>query len=337
FTAFPSRMFVWDLLNSFDKSIQEAYWKKCGFRGITKAVEDKIYYLKQMVQVKRYFAALDIAALYAKEVPPELIAEILEKAAIDKSEDEFRIEDYDVERLFEELYKSDYPKNEIARLEWYYLSFLASVGRDRQSPKMLHNELSSNPEFFAEIMKYIYKRKDEKQYEDKEKLPEKLLEQRTKLSVKLLDSWKTIPGSINNNDIKYVTLNSWIERARELCKKSDRIEVCDIQIGELLAHAEPENDIWPPESVNKIIESLDSEDIHSGFKIGTINKRGGYTKAIDEGGEQEAALAKRFRCYADNLNTRFPKTASLLYDVAEDYENQAKREDNEAEIRDLDH
>lgn len=336
FTAFPSRMFVWDLLNSFDGNIQESYWKKCGFRGITGLAEDKIYYLKQMVQVKRYYRALDIASLYVEEIPSELIAKILEKAAIEKSEGEFHIDQYRIERLFEELYKSDYPENEIAKLEWYYLSFLAGVGRERQSPKLLHNELSSNPEFFVDIMKNIYKRKDDKKDEDKEKLPEELLKQRATLSLKLLRSWKKTPGTTDNNEIGYDALNSWIKRARELCKESDRIEVCDIQIGKLLAHAEPENDIWPPESVSNIIESVESEDLNQGFKIGTKNKRGSYTKAMDEGGEQEVSLAEKFRNYADNLNTRFPKTASLLVDIAESYENQAKREDEEAEIRDLD-
>ncbi|MFA0846820.1 MAG: hypothetical protein ACC614_04580 [Methanobacterium formicicum] len=335
FTAFPSRMSVWGLLNSFDENIQESYWKKCRFGGITGAAEDKIYYLKQMVQVKRYHKAFYIASVYAKEIPPELIAEILEKVAIEKSEDESHIDQYRVERLFEELYKSEHPENEIAKLEWYYLSFLASVGREKQSPKLLHNELSANPEFFVGIMKNIYKREDDKKDENNEKLSEELLKQRATISWKLLRSWKKIPGTADNNEIDYDTLSSWIERARELCEESDRIEVCDIQIGKLLAHAEPENDIWPPESVSKIIESVESEDLHQGFIIGTKNKRGIYTKSIDEGGEQEVELAEKFRTYANKMTTRFPKTASLLNEIAESYENQAKREDDEAEIRDL--
>lgn len=337
FTAFLSRMFVWNLLKTFDKGIQEAYWRKCGFGGITKESEDKIYYVKQMVQAKRYFTALDIAALYAKEMPTELIAEILEKAAIEKSEDEFRIEYYDVERLFKELYESDHPENEIAKLEWYYLPFLVGVGRDKQTPKLLHNELSSNPEFFAEIMRHIYKREDEKQDEDEGKLSQELLKQRVNLSTKLLLSWNKIPGSKDNSQIDFTKLKSWVAKARELCEKSDRLAFCDIQIGKLLAHAEPENDLWPPESVCKIIEGIESEELHRGFNIGITNKRGVFTKSLDEGGKQEIALANKFRGYADNLNTRFPKTASILYHVAEDYENQAKREDNEVEIRDLDY
>jgi hypothetical protein len=333
FIAFPSRMNVWDYLNSFDNKIQELYWKKCRFGGITKATEDKNHFLKQMVNVKRYFTALDIAALYYDEVHPELIAEILEKAATKKSIDEFRIEYWDIERLFNKLYESEYPENEIAKLEWYYLLFLTSVGSGR-SPKLLHNELASNPTFFAEVIRNVYKRKDEKQDKDQEKLPDELLEQRATLSWNLLHSWNTVPG-LKSGKINYEVLKSWIVKARELCEKSDRIDVCDKHIGKLLVFTELENDIWPPEAVCRIIEDIESEKLNNSFEIGISNNRGIVTKSLEEGGKQEIELCKKYKDYADKLNTRFPKTASILYDVAEDYKNQSKKEDEEVEIRDL--
>ncbi len=335
FTALPSRMFVWNLLKSFNENIQKEYWKKCGFGGITAKSEDKIYYIKQMVKFKRYFNALDIAALYAEEIPSELIIQILEKAATEQSEDEFRIDYYDIEKLFEELYKSNYQRSEIAKLEWYYLAFLASV-TSRRPPKMLHNELTNNPEFFLEVIKHVYKRKDENEDDDGENISPELLKQRATLSLKLLRSWKSIPGS-TNGQINYTILKSWIDKSRELCVKSDRIDVCDIQIGQLLANAEFEEDIWPPEAICKIIDSIPSEKLHTGFKIGVSNKRGVFTKSLDEGGKQEKALSEKYKKYADKLNIRFPKTASILYDIAADYNNQAKIEDEEVEKWDLEY
>jgi len=49
----------------------------------------------------------------------------------------------------------------------------------------------------------------------------------------LIDPW-------SSSIVDYEKLKAWVYRARELCEESDRIEVCDIQIGELLAHAESE-------------------------------------------------------------------------------------------------
>ena len=336
FTALPSRMLVWDLLNSFDESIQKTYWKKCRFGGITGASEDKIYYVKQMIQVNRHYTALDIAALYAKEMPPELIAEVLEKTATEKSEDEYNIRHYNIEKLFEELYKSEFSKSEIAKLELRYIHILASVS-SRSDPKILHSELANDSEFFAEIIRHIYKRKDGTVDEGEENITQEQLEQRGNLSWKLLHSWKTIPGSDDDGQIDYEKLKSWVDKARELCEESDRIEVCDIEIGGLLAHAEPEDDIWPPEAICKLIEDIESTDLHRGFETGIKNKRGVTARALDEGGKQEIVLANKFRNYAKNINTRFPKTASILISIAEDYENQAKREDEEVDKRNLDY
>jgi hypothetical protein len=336
FTALPSRMFVWDLLNSFNENIQKEYWKKCGFKGIKRESEDKVYYVKQMVKVKRYYTAIDIAALYAKEMPPELIAEVLEKAATEECKEEYNVEYWDIERLFDELYESEHPRSEIAILEMRYIPILADVG-SRKSPKILHSELANDPNFFAEIIRITFKRKDGKQDEGKEDLTQEQIEQRGNLAWKVIKSWKTIPGSGNNGQIDYEKLKSWVDESRELCEKSDRIEVCDIQIGELLAHAEPEDNIWPPEPVCKIVEEIESKDLHNGFAIGIKNKRGIYTKSLDEGGRQENALAKELMDNANTINTRFPKTASILNSVAEEYKNEAILEDKEVEIRDLEH
>ena len=130
FIAFPSRMMVWNLLTSFSQEVQEAYWNQCGFGGITRTPEVGIYeyYLKQMLRVKRYFKAIDVAALYSGNVPSELIAEILKKAGTEKSEDKLTINSYEFEQLFEQLYKSDYPKKEVAKLELLYIPILSSVG-----------------------------------------------------------------------------------------------------------------------------------------------------------------------------------------------------------------
>jgi len=48
-------------------------------------------------------------------------------------------------------------------------------------------------------------------------------------------------------------------------------------------------------------------------------------------------LAEQFRQYADKLAIRYPRTSAILTRVAEGYENEAKREDKEAESRDLEY
>jgi len=94
-------------------------------------------------------------ALFDEEMPVDLIVELLQKAVTEKSKEDFHIEPYNVEKLFKALDKSADLKEEIiARLEWLYLPILARASSKRL-PKMLHKELSNNPELFSEVIKNL--------------------------------------------------------------------------------------------------------------------------------------------------------------------------------------
>jgi len=275
--------------------------------------------------------------MLAKEIPPKLITELLRKAALEKSIDDFHIvAHWDIEELFRILDQSkEVEKDEIAKLEWLYLPILASVGSGRP-PKMLHQELSNNPEFFVEVIRYAYKPKNESNNEEKENLPQELKEQRARLAWELLNTWKTVPGSDNSGRIDYQKLKSWVDKARRFCKKLNRSEVCDTYIGQVLAYAIPDEDgNWPPGEVCRIIDEIGSKELDNGFSIGIYNKRGVVTKSPFGSGEQERVLADQYRQYADKWAIQFPRTSAILRKVAEGYGNEARREDREAERRDL--
>ncbi len=337
FVAFPQKRIVWDLLESFGEEIRTRYWRESTIRLFDLSVEDKVYALKQLLHIKRHFTALDTAALFMKEIPVDLIVEVLQKAATEKSIEDFHVQSYDVETLFETLDKSgDIKEEEIARLEWLYLPILAGIS-SRRPPKMLHKELSNNPDFFAEVIKYIYKPKNEDKKDDEESLSQELIKQKAHLVWELLHSWKTVPGSDNSGQINYEKLKAWVDKARKLCKKSGRKEVGDSHIGQVLTYSSADGGVWPPEAVCKIIDGIQSKELDSGFSSGIYNKRGVVTKSPFEGGQQERTLAEKFRRYSGKWAIRFPRTAAILRKIADGYENEAKREDKEAEREDLEY
>lgn len=316
--------------------IQEEYWRKVQPRFFDSSPEDKIYALGKLMNVKRHFTTLDTAAMFAKELSPKLIAELLEKAALEKGIDDFRIDSWDVEQLFEILDQSnEIEKDKIAKLEWLYLPILAGVGSGRP-PKMLHQQLSNDPQFFAEVIRWTYKPKSGSCEEAEEDMPQEFKKQRARLAWELLYTWKTVPGSDSSGRIDYQKLKSWVEKARELCEKMGRLEVCDIHIGQVLAHAIPDKDgNWPPEEVCKVIEEIRSKELDEGFIVGVHNKRGVITKSPFEGGEQERALARQYQEFANKWATQFPRTSEILKRIAKDYESEAIRADKEAERRDI--
>ncbi len=337
FLAFPQKRKVWDLLKKFDTQIQQEYWEKLYPRFFDLAPEDKLYALKQLIEAKRHFTALNTVALFWKEIPPKFIAELLEKAAIGKSIDNFNIvSSWDIEQLFEILDKSEeITSDKIAKLEWLYLPILANVGSGRL-PKVLHQELANNPDFFATVIKYVYKPKNKDFGEEEKELSEELKRQRAQLAFELLNTWKTIPGSDDKGKIDYHKLKEWVDKARNLCKEQDRLEVCDSHIGQVFAHAAPDSSVnWPPEEICRVAEEVKSKELDNGFRIGIHNKRGVVTKSPLEGGRQERILAEQYRTYSDKLVIQYPRVSSILRKVAEGYENEAKREDEEANKREL--
>jgi len=338
FLALPQKKSVWDLLKNFDVQIQQKYWEKVYPKLFDLTAEDKLYVLKQLAASKRYFTALNTAVIYKEEIPPKFVAELLRRSALEKSIDNFNvIYPWDIEELFKILDQSrEVESNEIAKLEWLYLPILARVGSDRP-PKMLHQELSDKPEFFAEVIKYVYKPKNEDIDEKEEELPKELKEQRVYLAYKLIATWKTVPGSDDSGKIDYQKLKSWVNKARELCKETERLEICDNRIGQVLAHAMlDKNSNWPPEEVCKIIDETKSKELDNGFSIGIYNKRGVVTKSPFEGGKQERILAEQYRKYSNRWTTQYPRTSAILKKIAEGYEDEAKKEDEEAKKRYLD-
>ncbi|WP_022853910.1 hypothetical protein [Thermodesulfatator atlanticus] len=171
---------------------------------------------------------------------------------------------------------------------------------------------------------------------EEEDLPQELIKQRARLAWRLLNTWRIVPGSDVNGKIDYQKLKSWIEKARELCRNMDRLGVCNNHIGQVLAHAVPdENGNWPPEEVCRIIDEIQSKKIENGFSTEIYKKRGVVTKSPFEGGKQERELAEKYQKYANKWAIKYPRTAAVLRKIAENYELEAKREDEEAEKRRL--
>lgn len=279
------------------------------------------------MSVKRHRTAIHHAASFInlqEEVPAEFIAELLKKAVTEESKENCYIDTDHIQKIFEILDKSDaITEEDLADIEWLYLPYLARYGGKRP-PRVLHKKLSKNPEFFAKVIKCAKPRNED--LKEDENLPQELIQQRAHFAWELLRSWKTMPG-IDINGINYEKLKDWIDKARELCKKSDRKETGDSHIGKILAHSmSEEQDVWPAKAVCRIIDEIQSNEINDGFVIEIYNKRGVIMKASSEGGKQEISLSEKYSKYADKW-TRYPKTSALLLKVAKHYEDEAKQED----------
>ncbi|MBE9114394.1 hypothetical protein IQ249_00635 [Lusitaniella coriacea LEGE 07157] len=339
FHGLPFEQGSWDLLSLFDEKFKTTYWQTISAIGVK--LDDCKTAVCRLLSVNRPYAALNLAALYLNNqsgvvsIQPRILVEILEKAALIDPLTEIptpgtQLLDHYIEQIFYALDASEsVEENEIARLELIYFYWLRN---SKRQPKLLHQELASNPLFFAEIVKLVYKSEDNQ--EESVKFDEATVE-RARMNYELLESLYQVPGLTEDGNIDSTKLRDWVLKAREACQESGRGAIGDHHIGELLAYAPKASDgLWPDIAVREIIEEIASRDIELGIETGVYNLRGVWSKSIGEGGIQERQLAETYRDYADAIVDTYPQTASMLYRIANDYDSVAHGEDIQAELRD---
>jgi hypothetical protein len=74
---------------------------------------------------------------------------------------------------------------------------------------------------------------------------------------------------------------------------------------------------WPAGPIRDLLESAWTDDLARSLRIGLQSKRGATMRAIEEGGDQERALAAGYRGWGDRLvaGGRL-RLASVLHEVA---------------------
>jgi len=219
-------------------------------------------------------------------------------------------------------------QDRLVSLEWRLLPL---ARHNHFEPRILHSELSRNPKFFAEVLSVIYRAKNQPKEEKLDQAKQNIAQ----AGHSLLESWTGLPGAKPDGKIDADSLNSWVVESRKICAETGRIEVCDLKIGEQLSYAPSDEDgSWPCQAVRDVLETVTSDEIVRGFDIGVHNQRGVTSRGMNDGGEQERDLAKKYRTYAENCKVTWPRTALALRRIAEHYVAQAKRYDEHAESRD---
>jgi len=323
---------LWDFVSSLVEEIQNYYWKNFNPHFYHISNDEKVFGIEMLLKYKRFFSAIDITSHFANEISTNLLSEMLKKAATEEANETPRFEGYEIERFFEELDKrTDIEKSTLIHLEWLYLPILDSYGTSR-NPKNLEEELANNPEFFIDVLKWIYIPEDKEMLEDERKgISDEIIQNRAKQAYHLLHSWKKIPGMKDDYSINEQELRQWIEKVRKLAKDVDRLDVADMEIGKVLAQY-PENiPEWPQEIVFKIIEDINSDSLKRNYSSALFNKRGSSTRGPFDGGDIEREKASYFRKLFNDFKNNYPNVAEIFKHLEQGYLADAKRMDEQAE------
>lgn len=317
---------AWRLLSEYGPDVESAYWSEfmpygrgADFPFVNEAA-------RHLIEYDRVAMALDALSMYVgrqSDVDADLVIEALRAFRTKDDPETARVSEYDISKLLEYLKDEDVDSETIALLEWKFLPLL----HDDSRTLALERLLARDPRIFAQLVEVVFKRA----HRDSESEPRDIDPTLASNAYRLLREWKIVPGTRDDGTVDGPALDEWLEEARALLAESDRTEVGELQIGEVLAHAPEDPDgTFPTLPVRDVLESAPDDRLGRGFTIGLSNKRGITSRGLTEGGKQEYDLAAKFESWAAAVQATHPRTAAALRDMVDSYRDEGRRNDEEA-------
>lgn len=321
---------AWAQAENLGSAVDEIYWAEFSPYGRGADFPELSDAASRLIDHGRAAMALDLLSMYVKPDADSLDLSVVQSAldAFGNRRDDpdlRQVSDYDISRLLGVLRDRGISDDVVARYEWKFLPLLAREGRLTS----LERTIASNPREFVNLVELVYRPASSRGEE-----PEPRSEERSAVAGqawRLLHEWHTVPGTTESGSVDRDRLFAWLSEARALLEASDRQEVGELQIGEVLAHAPSDADgVFPAAAVRDALEDAPDDRLGRGFAIGVYNKRGVTSRGLTEGGEKEYQLARQFHDWATAVSDTHPRTAAILRSIADSYMDEGRRNDEEA-------
>ena len=334
--ALPIERWTWDQVARIGGEIETIYWSRTPVLWMSEDSEDVAYAIHMLISAGRARHALPLAGRGEKVcLPTELLVELLREAAQQPVESEgdsneetmFQYRVAETLQLLDE--RDDVDRSALVALEWKYLQLLEN---SRRPPKVLLRALSEDPSLFIEMLKVIYRPSEKSGFVDPDPEDPEHARAVATQAHRLLELWNRLPGTRDDATIDREALEAWIKEARGLAKGAGREDVADDRIGKMLSASPMGADgVWPAEPVREMIDLFRSKPMTEGFRVGKSNRRGVTTRMPRDGGELERREMVRYRTWSKAIAYGYPHTARALDTLADSYEWQARRHDEDAE------
>lgn len=333
--ALPWERWTWDQAAQPGEEVETAYWRGVPVLWMGEDSEGLAFAVRKLISVDRARDALQLAGrTQENRLPSELLVGVLQEAARqsfknDSGANETTMFQHFVAKILTELDKRpDVDDDTVVRLEWTYLTLLEYSSRPA---KALLKALSEQPSFFVKVLSAVFKPSEESGVVDPEpRDPDRA--GTAEQAYRLLELWDRLPGSREDGTIDGQVLETWIKEARLLAKRVGREDVADRRIGTMLS-ASPigADDAWPAEAVRDVIDLFRSKPMIEGFQDGKFNRHGVTSRMPRDGGNLERNEAIKYRSWAAAIGYEHPHTAKALDALADGYEHEARRHDEDAE------
>ena len=336
--AAPFRRETWRRIDMLSERAKQTYWSAVFPDWVRDEEEEAAEAIERLIVAKRPRAAFQSAHYNLKKFDPELLFRLMTAIAKDSEEPEghFRLQQHYIEEAFERINDSTaLTLEEKAGLEYLHIDPLAKphVRGGKYGIPNLAKYVAVHPELYVQAIVYAYRRKDNDTDPPEFSVPAEQVTHFAQQGYKLLSGIETVPGRDEQGQLRTENLRVWVKAVRDACEALGRLEIADLMIGELLAHAPSDTDgAWPPEPVRDVLEEAHSDAMMRGVHTGQFNARGAHWRG--DGGSQEREIADKYRAWAGALQYSHPYVASkLLLALVRTYEHDARREDTDANVR----
>lgn len=314
---------TWNRVSSWLGDRENLYWQKVWVNPY-QSHSDLLPAIDKLLEVSRPQAAIECLnyRLFKKlKLDCKRTVKALLDAVSTKEPVKSAMESYHIIELIKALQNDSLTDEEdLFRVEWAYLPLLDR--HNHAQPKLIETRLATQPEFFCEVIRLIYRSKNE---EKQDKEPDEKRKAIANNAWQLLYVWKMPPGLKHDGSFSVQDFEAWLESVKKECKKSGHFEVAMIKVGEILLYcpADPQG-LWIVQAAASALNARDAEKMRSGFRTEVLNSRGVHY--IDPTGKPERELALQWRAKADEVeNAGFARFATTLRELADSYDREADR------------
>lgn len=321
--SLPCDKEMWPGVEDLDEPLSRAYWENVSVFQINTEDGDEVLDI-----LLEYGCAAQAIALLSRMIDVEQkpkasqVVRALSLWCESRECGENTASIYEAEELLTWLESEAGDHPDLPTLEFRLLA----CGRDLTPSDALYRVLGREPDCFVSLVKALYGSSEGEAVH-----AEQVRQQGCWM---VLQYWRRLPGMSDDERIDGEHLAHWVEEARMLLRADGLGDIADTQIGKVLASSPDGSDgMWPAEEVRDLLEDAKSRDLEQGMATGRYNRRGGTTRGNLDGRAQEWSLARRYREHSRKMSARWPRAATVLDGLAEEYEREAEWQDERAEER----
>jgi hypothetical protein len=315
---------AWKLATALLAESEGEYWVRTSANPY-EAQGDLGVAVDKLIQYQRPYAAINCLNRVLHDRQPldksRSVKALL--AAVSSPEPSYTTDAYHIVEIIKALQNEPGTDPEdLFQIEWAYLSLLDQhLGA---SPKLLEKRLAWNPAFFCEVIRLVYRSKNDAK---SEKEPS---EQKKSIVInawRLLREWKTPPGMQDDGVFSREQFIEWLQQVKATCRESGHFEIALTHVGQVLVYCPPDpQGLWIDRTVAEVLNAKDAEHMRNGFCVGLSSSSSREAHWVDPTGKPECELAEQYRQKAEEIeNAGYHRLSISFRKLAESYDIEAER------------